>query len=110
MNKKNMFFITVFIVTLMLGWFYYKNTKDTFKIDKSRIAAILYVHKIDKNRLESFSLFNHMNKNDIDSIVTSLNNGKLKPNKKEIGERTLEYIEVCILHDRWFSIYKQKKW
>lgn len=77
------------IIILILCGIYYKNVKDIVKTDKSKIVKILYTHEVSKNKISAFGLTNYINKNDINFIVDSLNNGKLKPDKNEIGTYTL---------------------
>ena len=57
--------------------------------------------------MAEFDITNNLSEKDISSIVNSLDNGKLKPDKNETGKYTLEHIEMLVLGDRWFSIYKQ---
>ena len=96
------------IIILILGSVYYKSNSNTFKINKSKIKSISYIYEIDNNKMAEFDITKNLNEKDINSIVDSLNNGKLTPDKNKIGKYTLEHIEMLVLGDRWFSIYKQK--
>jgi hypothetical protein len=78
------------------------------KIDANKITQVTYVYETEKNKMAMFDVTNSINKNDISTIVKSLNNGELIPDKKEEGTYTLEHIEIFVLRDRDFKIYKQK--
>ena len=95
------------IIVLILGSVYYKSNSNIFKINKSKIKSVSYTYEINNNKMAEFDITNNLSVKDISSIVDSLNNGKLTPDKNEIGKYTLEHIEMLVLGDRWFSIYKQ---
>lgn len=98
--------IYLILIALILGGIYYSNN-GVFKIDKSKISTVLYVYETDKNKMSQFDMTNNLSREDIISMVESLNNGVLKPDKSKTGKYTLEHIEMLVLGDRWFSIYKQ---
>ena len=95
------------IIILILGVFYYKSNTNVFKINKSKITNVLYICETANSKMGEFDITNNLSKEDIDSIVSSLNNGVLRPDKEGTGKYTLEHIEMLVLGDRWFSIYKQ---
>ena len=107
MDKK---VITLIItIALILGILLYKSNSNTFKINKDKIKEITYVYEIEKNKMGRFDVTSGLSQEDINSIVDSLNNGVLRPDKKEVGKYTLEHIEILVLGDRLFSIYKQEE-
>jgi|GEM_PF-2678138 len=98
--------IYLILMALILGGIYNANN-GVFKIDKSKISTVLYVYETDKNKMSQFNMTNNLSREDINSMVESMNNGVLKPDKNKTGKQTLEHIEMLVLGDRWFSIYKQ---
>ncbi|SHJ91222.1 hypothetical protein SAMN05444401_0109 [Clostridium amylolyticum] len=98
--------IYLILMALILGGIYNANN-GVFKIDKSKISTVLYVYETDKNKMSQFNMTNNLSREDINSMVESMNNGVLKPDKNKTGKQTLEHIEMLALGDRWFSIYKQ---
>ena len=100
--------ICTIAAVLIIGSIYYKFSNRKVKIDANKITEVTYVYETEKNKMAMFDVTNSINKNDISTIVKSLNNGELIPARKEEGTYTLEHIELLVLGDRWFSIYKQK--
>lgn len=106
MDKK--VFIWLLIIILISGGIYSKIKEPKVKIDKNKSMQFIYIYEIEKNKMGMFDITNSVNREDIDSIVNSLNKGVLIPDEKELGTYTLEHIEIFVLGDRDFSIYKQK--
>lgn len=106
LNKKRL--ILSAATVLILSIIGYKNYSTGFKIDRNKIKDILYTYEVDNNKMATFNVSNRITTEDINSIVDSLNKGVLKPDKKGTGEYTKEWIEVLVLGDRVFNIYKQK--
>ena len=104
--KKNGLTCLIIIILILCG-VYYKNNRNIFKINKSKIKSISYTYEINDNKMAEFDITKNLSEKDISSIVDSLNNGKLTPDKNETGKYTLEHMEMLVLGDRWFSIYKQ---
>lgn len=100
--KKSSFICLVVIILILGSAYYYFNNINTFKIDRSKICEILY-----SNDIGEFDITKNLNEKDISDIVDSLNNGKLIPDKNNEGKYTSEYVEMFILYDRRFRIYKQ---
>ena len=106
MNKKSLIFIiTMFLI---IGFVFHNNTSGVYKINKDKISEIRYIYEIQKNKMAEFNVTSSINKEDINNIVDSINKGILKPDKKSVGRYTKEHIEILVLGDRWFSVYKQK--
>lgn len=106
MNKKSLIFIiTMFLI---IGFVFHNNTSGVYKINKDKISEIRYIYEIQKNKMAEFNITSSINKEDINNIVDSINKGILKPDKKSVGRYTKEHIEILVLGDRWFSVYKQK--
>lgn len=95
-------------MVLIIVGVYYNNTSEIFKIDKSKVSEITYAYEIDKNKMARFEVTNNINKEDINELINSLNKGVLKPDKEKVGGYTKEHIEILVLGDRSFSVYKQK--
>lgn len=106
MNRKRLILIAITI--FMLSIIGYKNYSIAFKIDRNKISNISYTCEVDNNKMAKFEVIKSITTEDINSIIGALNNGILKPDKKETGEYTKEWIEVLVLGDRRFNIYKQK--
>jgi Lhr-like helicase len=106
LNKK--VFMWIIAAVLITGAMYYKLTNHKVKINTNKITQITYVCETEKNKMSQFDVTNSISRNDISYIVKSLNNGELIPDIEEKGTYTLEHIEVFVLGDRDFQIYKQK--
>lgn len=79
--------------------------KLVFKINK--IANVVYSYETDKGNIGEFDITNGLSKEDINFIIKSLNNRMLIPDKNKVGEYILEHLDMLVLRDRWFKIYKQ---
>jgi hypothetical protein len=106
LSKK--FFIWIITAVLLVGGVYYKFSNHKVKININKINQITYVYETQKNKMAMFDVTGSISKNEIRTIVKNLNNGELTPDKKEEGVYTLEHIEIFVLGDRGFQIYKQK--
>lgn len=95
--------VAIFIISIIV----YRYNSSQFITDNDKIVYVSYTYELDKNKIAEFDVTKYLNQKDIDSIITSLNNGKLRPDKNEIGKHTLEHITMSILNDRSFDIYRQ---
>ncbi|AKA71721.1 hypothetical protein [Clostridium scatologenes] len=105
MRKYCITFLIIIGLISMVAYYY--NNNLVFKINKNKIANIVYSYEIDKGKIGEFDLTNRLSKEDINSIAKSLNNEMLIPDKNKVGEYTLEHLDMLVLGDRWFKIYKQ---
>lgn len=106
LNKKSLTFIIAMF--FIIGLIYYNDASGIFKINKDKVKGITYAYEIGKDKMARFDVTNNVNKEDINELINSLNKGVLKPDKERVGGYTKEHIEILVLGDRWFSIYKQK--
>ncbi|WP_234124481.1 hypothetical protein [Clostridium hydrogenum] len=95
--------VAVFIISIIV----YRYSSNQFVINKDKIVYVSYTHELDKNKMAEFDVTKYLNQKNIESMVNSLNNGKLRPDKNEVGKHTLEHMTMTILNDRSFDIYRQ---
>jgi hypothetical protein len=109
MEKKNIFITVAVLYTIFLAIaaMNYRKSNPVVKINRDKASVVNYTYEIEKNEMGAFNVGSSITKDDVNSIVDSLNKGVLKPDENETGSYTKEHIEIHVLNDRIYSIYKQ---
>jgi hypothetical protein len=108
--EKRKIFMTIAAAAinfLTLAVLNYRKNNPIVKIKRNKAIEIMYIYEIEKNKMAQFNVNSSVTKEDINSIIDSLNKGVLVPDEKETGAYTLEHIEMHVLNDRDYRVYRK---